>query len=101
MRIKTPNGELYNFGPNKNIDNNIKIDEDSKLDEKDEIKDLSYDPNNLNFYKNINDIENVKKNIDSESDNNNNNDNYFPINFVFKIISGQKRLDNMFIKNIE
>lgn len=101
LRIKTPNGELYNFGPNKNIDNNIKIDEDSKLDEKDEIKDLSYDPNNLNFYKNINDIENVKKNIDSESDNNNNNDNYFPINFVFKIISGQKRLDNMFIKNIE
>lgn len=100
LRIKTPNGELYNFGPNKNNlkINNIKIDEDSKIDEKDEIKDLLYDPNNLNFYKNINDIENVKNNLDLESDN---KDNYFPINFVFKIISEQKRLDNMFIKNIE
>lgn len=113
LRIKTPNGELYNFGPNKNNlkMNNIKIDEHGKIDEKDdknekdEIKDLSYDPNNLsydpnnlNFYKNINDIENVKNNLDSEIDN---KDNYFPINFVFKIIAGQKRLDNMFIKNIE
>ena len=97
LRIKIPNGDLYNFGPNKN--NIINTEKNT------EIQNLSYDPDNLNFYKNTNDLEkiNIDTDLDSNLDSNldNNHDYYFPINFVFKIIVEQKKLDNIFIKNLD
>lgn len=107
LRIKTPDGKLYNFG-NKDSEENCKNDKNftpnnNIIISKDElteteIKDISkmtfkYNPDDI-----LNDVSTINEETSEDMNKVDEEDfEYLPINFVFKITCLQRKLENMYL----